>query len=360
MDNQLARTDKFELFNQFLALCVLTIVVGVFLTACGQPGSVHGAPESSQSKPTAPAPAVMKTQTELVTQAETKTIKNMKKTLDVSDTNQVDVIVVIDNSASMRFVQANMAQRFSSLLDELKGLDWTLGIVTTDVSSDAPKKDGRLLEMSGMPGVDHLTSAMNEEEVRKAFAHTIQRPAREGSPDEQGIKATYRALERKPDWLRANAALNVVVVTDSDETPHRGHAEIRNNPSELLKYVKSNYLSKDFFFHSIIVKVGDAECLKKDDHEAYGRTYAWLSKKTGGIIGDVCQKDYSDQLKMIGQKVSQQIRQFTLDCEPVAGSVKIHNGSEEILAFVVQGQLVKLQNSLPAGQTDVDYQCYVK
>ncbi len=342
--------EKFELLNQFLALCMLTIVLGVFLSGCGQPGSIQGAYEESQGsvKPTAQQSV-----------ADIPVVDKVKS-IEVQEYNQADVLVVVDNSASMRFEQANMAERFSSLMDEMKGLDWKLSIVTTDVSQDAPKKDGRFLEFAGLTDTTSLTSDMDPEVVKKAFAATIQRPSREGSPNEQGIKATYRALERHPDWLRPNASFNVVVVTDSDETPAKGKAEIRNNPSDLLKYIQSNYPSKPFFFHSIIVKEGDEVCLKKDDNEAYGRSYAWLSEKTGGVIGDVCQKDYSQQLKMIGQKVSQQIREIQLDCLPVENSVKIQSGVDDIQDFTVDGLTIKLAQPLPAGMTQVHYQCYAQ
>lgn len=352
MGNQKIKTNnRLELLTHFLALTVLTMVVAGLVTGCGQPGSVTGNAKPSQAQPTS-IPEIAQPQAEAP-----KTVRNHTKVIAVGESNMTDVIIVIDNSASMRFEQANMAERFSSLMDEMKSLSWRLGIITTDVSKNEPKKDGRFLEFPMGNGVDHLTSEMNPDLVQTAFAATIQRPSREGNANEQGIKATYRALERKPEWLRANASLNVVVVTDADETPYKGKVDIRNNPSDLIKFVKSENPSKSFFFHSIIVKEGDAECLKKDDNEGYGRSYAWLSEKTGGVIGDVCQADYSNQLKMIGEKVSQKIRNVVLDCAPIAGSVLVKYGPDLITDFTVNGREVKFSHSLPVGTTEIDYQC---
>lgn len=359
MGTQVVKTDKFELVNQFLVLCVLTTVMGIILSGCGQPGSLNGASTSKSSTPQTSAPPSSPTPEVVQPQNQpTKPVHNISKTITVNETNQADVIIVIDNSPSMRFEQANMAQRFSSLLEEMKDLDWRLGIITTDVSKNEAKKDGRFLEFAGLPGHDHVTSEMDPEIVKVAFAATIQRPSREGNANEQGIKATYRALERRPEWLRANASLNVVVVTDADETPRKGKAETRNNPSDLLKFIKSENPSKPFFFHSIIVKEGDAACLKKDDNESYGRIYAWLSKKTGGIIGDVCQKDYSNQLKLIGEKVSQQIKSVDLECEPLPGSMIVKVGTDLITEFTVEGSRLLLARPLPVGTTELNYQCY--
>lgn len=339
----------------FSVLCLLAFAGGLLISGCGQPGSLVGEPKRMNQEPSqVPEIAQPQNQSE-------KTIKKVSQTITVRESNLSDVIIVIDNSASMRFEQANMAERFSSLIDEMKDLDWRLGIITTDVSKDQPKKGGRFLEFAGLDGQDHLTSGMDPEVVRKAFAATIQRPAREGHANEQGIKATYWALQRKPEWLRANASLNVVVVTDADESPYKGTEEIRNNPSALLKYVQSEYPSKSFFFHSIIVKEGDAACLNKDGNESYGRSYAWLSEKTGGVIGNVCEADYSRQLKMIGEKVSQQIKSIELQCEPVPGSLLVKAGPDQLITdFTVVGRDLKLSNPLPVGDTEIEYQCEVR
>ena len=164
LSSQWGRTDKIELLNQFLTLCVLTTVLGVFLSGCGQPGSVntHARDSQSQNPPVVTTSENPQPESEEPEPPQRPTV-DKEKIIEVTETNQADVIVVIDNSASMRFEQANMAQRFSSLLDGMKGLDWTLGIITTDVSEDAPKKDGRFLEFAGLPGTFHLSSDMDEE-----------------------------------------------------------------------------------------------------------------------------------------------------------------------------------------------------
>ncbi|MCB0370011.1 MAG: hypothetical protein KDD45_11450, partial [Bdellovibrionales bacterium] len=48
--------------------------------------------------------------------------------------NKVDILIVIDNSGSMSYEQSEMAKRFSGFVESLNGLDWQLGITTTDVT----------------------------------------------------------------------------------------------------------------------------------------------------------------------------------------------------------------------------------
>ncbi len=52
----------------------------------------------------------------------------------------------------MKVEQANMGERFSNFINQLDGLDWQIGIITTDVSKDATNCDGRLVALEGLSG----------------------------------------------------------------------------------------------------------------------------------------------------------------------------------------------------------------
>ncbi|MFN9067645.1 MAG: vWA domain-containing protein, partial [Bdellovibrionales bacterium] len=282
--------------------------------------------------------------------------------IQVDEVNQADILVVIDNSVSMQYEQSSMAKRFESFTSELKNLDWQLGIITTDVSSDAPKKDGRLLRWETLSDQYWLHSQMPAAVVEEAFAKTIQRPPREGSQFEQGIKATYRFLERHSKDLRPSAALNVILVSDADETPVRGTSyEDRNKPEKLLNYIKENFPDKSFYFHSLIVQEGDIPCLKAENNEAYGRQYAWLSEKTKGIVGSVCAEDYSSQLKMIGEKVSQKVVMTELGCSPVLESLSVKSETSVLSSdqFSIQDTRLLFSEPLKPGQWTVAFECSI-
>lgn len=330
----------------------------ILTTGCGQPGQIVGRQfRLMQSKePVAPPPEIQVIAPPVIEPARVQ--KELK--LKVEELTQTDILVVIDNSVSMLYEQSSMASRFKSFTKELGNLNWQLGIITTDVSEDAPLKDGRLLEFKSRPGEFILNSQMPADEVETAFAQTIQRPAREGSQFEQGIRATYRLLERKTDLVRSQGSLNVIVVSDADETPKTGtKPETRNRPADLLKYVQETYPNKAFYFHSLVVKENDIPCLKAENNEAYGRQYAWLSEKTGGVIGSVCEADYSSQLKLIGERVSQKVVMAELGCKPDPASLKIVSSQPEIQApeFSVQETRLLFAEALKAGDWTISYEC---
>lgn len=329
-------------------MTILVLVLIFSVVGCGQNGQVEG--NSFEQRIETPKPV------------EPVKIPREKKTIitQVEEVVQTDVLIVVDNSASMRFEQASMAERFVALLEQLKGHNWRLGIITTDMSGDSPKKDGRLLELAGLPGQFYLHSEMNTSVIEEAFSKTIQRPSREGSANEQGLHATWRALERGQDFFRNNGSLNVVVVADADETAPKGSKpNVRNNPSELLKFVNETYPKKPFYFHSIIVQEGDSECLKGSDNESYGLQYAWLSTQTGGIIGNVCEKDYAGQLKMIGEKVSQKVLEQELGCKPVLETISLKNSIEALApAFEIQDTKLIFAEPLSPGIWTTEFECH--
>lgn len=300
--------------------------------------------------------------------------KNVNQTIAVNQNNKVDVLVVIDNSGSMGPEQQNMANRFSAFIDQLSGLDWQIGIITTDVSSNAAKKDGRFLEFSGLSGKFIIDSSMNLTSAKNAFAATIQRPYSEGSGYEQGIAASYRAIERSqivdnqinlPNvaFFRPGSALAIIVVTDANETNSSG-TQLRNIPENLVNLVHTTFPGKPFAFHSIIVKSGDINCLNQSGNEGYGTAYEQASALTGGIVGSVCELNYTTQLSSMGKAVVDLIKSVNLQCLPLDTdddqlpnfSFLLADGTTNPV-FTLDGLKLNFTNFLPIGSNQINYTC---
>lgn len=366
------KTTQYSILLKTLCL----ILVMTYAISCGQVGGLSLDPKSDNSSNQNPGnPSGPGT-------TPGDGVKAMKKEVEIINTNKVDVLVVIDNSTSMATEQLHMAEKFSNFIDQLKGMEWQLAITTTDISEPfsndfdgIERRDGRLLKFGSME-TPILNSNMDLESVKKAFAETIQRKE-QGNSNEQGIAATYVALERSQsdlaqfpqdasnhDLIRPDAALAVIVVTDSDETPS-GNPTFRNQPEGLLSFIKKTWNERKMFsFHSIIVNDGDQACLAKGGNEKYGLSYAELSRKTGGVIGDVCKEKYGDQLTVIGQKVQQLVKTIHLDCPPIDinkdGIIDLlitnSNGSA-IPSVSVEASDLIFAEALPLGKTSVEYKC---
>lgn len=287
------------------------------------------------------------------------------------NSNQVDVLFVVDNSPSMRDEQRNMATRIMSFIDRIKNLDWRIGIVTTDFYSQN-YGNGQLLTF---PNKEHfLTSKLDTNTARDHFGKTIQR-TETGSSTEQGIRATNRAIQRAASpkdpidqqhraFFRNDASLSVVVLSDEDESEHSPV----NKGSELLKLVNKTWgAAKKFQFHSIIVKPFDTACKQAAGNHAEGHFYAELTKSTNGILGSICEEDYGNQLAMIGQSVSNTQTTYNLDCQPKDLD---DNGTPDVMViektggsvpnFVLNGSQIVFSKPLSIGQYSVEYFCPTK
>lgn len=348
--------------KRFVALLFFAVMTG--LSGCSpQPGALELTPQTSSYSP------------------ESDNLIPRRQIVEIKSISKVDVLVVIDNSGSMATEQANMASRFDTFFDQLQGMDWRVAITTTDVRELALETtDGRLLEFPAMSGITILNSTMDINKAKLAFAETIQRNER-GDGNEQAIAATYRAIERslgarasgsdyQANFIRDDAALAVIAVTDADETPPTLGNEVpiprlRNQPLNLLNLIQSTWNgAKNFSFHSIIVKEGDRECLAKDGNEKFGVTYATLSRLTHGIIGSVCESDYGSQLRIIANKVQDQVKTIHLDCVPAKGlrelqpNITFENSNSSLYpSYRLEDSDLIFVDNLPEGLTTVNYFC---
>jgi hypothetical protein len=343
-------------------LLMILILTQLAFIGCGQSGSVSAVVPSNEGDQGERPP--------------TPSFRPVSESISANgEVPQVDILVVMDNSRSMKYEQSSISKRFSSFIDQLTNIDWQLAISTTDVSGTGQMKDGRFLKFKNSDQY-FLNSRQDPDFTREAFSETIQ-VGSFGSGEEQGIKSTFRALERSLDargenssFIRDQAGLAIILVTDADETlaPNQSPT-YRNDPIQLLAFIERNWPRKKVKFHSIIVKPGDENCLKdttgRNENEDYGKTYFSISQMTDGIVGSVCEEDYGSQLSAIGDSTSDLIRQFTLQCNPEDtdnnGKVNltvIHsNSGSEIKNFKVQTNKLIFDQPLVTGNYKVDYFC---
>lgn len=306
-------------------------------------------------------------------------LREVSNTINVNGNNKLDVLVVIDNSGSMANEHKNMAARFGTFLDQLNGTDWQVGIVTTDVSSDAIRKDGRLVEFrqsaATASGQYIIRSSMGLATAKEWFAATIQMSTN-GSGNEQGVAASLRALQRSQqsgssvsapnaELFRPDAALAILVVTDADETNPQGTLT-QNRPETLINFVKTTWPSKVLSFHSIIVPINDTVCRAADGNESYGYNYVSMSNLTGGIIGTVCAVDYGAQLTAIGVSSQELVLSAPVECLPVDRNgdgtpdlTVVTSDGSPVPAFTFEGLRVRFASTLPAGSTTLRYSCVI-
>lgn len=287
--------------------------------------------------------------------------KHLLQTISVNNYKKVDILVVIDNSGSMEYEQKSMAKRVSNFLSILRGLDYQIGVTTTD-PRNINLGDGRLIPIAGAQGQYLIDSSMNEADAQLRLGQTLQRPET-GSGSEQAIRATYRAIERALDHsspgnsllFREGAQFASLVISDEDESD----TQAKNDPNNLIQLIHNSFGGqKTFTWHSIITRPNDTAC-KAADGYAYGYRYDQLSRLTGGVIGSVCEMDYASQVSGIADGIRNMLKTLTLQCQPLAQfpiAIK-RDGVDYLAPFTIEGVNLKFSEELAPGSYSVDFRC---
>jgi len=281
--------------------------------------------------------------------------------INISEYRKWDILFVIDNSGSMAYEQKNMAERTRNFLSVLRGLDWQIAITTTDPGTKPVGGDGKFLELTGRKGEFLLNSNMGEANAQKLLSDTLQRPEI-GSGNEQGIRSTYRVVERSltggsthAQFFRSGAHFAVVLISDEDESANT----TKNDPQSLLNFISSTYSGqKNFLFNSIITIPGDTACRKTYGY-AYGERYKIMSELTGGVIGSVCASDYASQVTGVAERIRSMAQAFTLNCVPVQErGVRIYRDGVLVTEpYVLDGVRLSFAQAILPGQYRLEYSC---
>lgn len=259
----------------------------------------------------------------------------------------VDILFVNDNSGSMTVNQSALAARFSNFFNLISQFDYHIAMVTTNVvDANFPALQNGQLVSFGSGGLFLSPSSINPV---GAFAQTVVRPetvACDGnystcpSQFSRGITAASLAIQaNQGGFLRANAPLEIIVISNADENICGGPGSTcldaygnatanspvwsaNDNPNYLYSALNSLYPNKDYRIHTIVIQPGDSACWSAQNAGngkiwgQYAPIYASLSDSTGGVKGSICAGDYAAQLTAIGNLANNQLMQnFKLNCK---------------------------------------------
>lgn len=324
---------------------------------------------------------------------------------------RMDILFVDDNSGSMYVEQTSMADRFPNLLNEISGLDYQIGIITTDISASpnngTPRsangngdfQDGKLLKFSNG---DTVISAVTPNVVQ-LFRDAIKRPETlacdtatgSGCPsgDERGIYALNMALDRADEkFFRKDSHLAVVILSDEDERTNGGNIsgyplETYDLPLTFAQKVHTQLGSnKTVSVHTIIIQpkdpgaTTDTECFQIQNSQTggvkgyYGYQYAKLANANqdpelkaahssflAGRSGSICAGDYGAQMGDIGNLAAVNANIKVLPCVPTSDKIKVAfspNPGTQINFTVNSERLLTFNPQPPPGTTvSVDVTC---
>lgn len=261
---------------------------------------------------------------------------------------KLDILIVIDNSGSMAEEQNNLSNKLEALLSQIHDLSWQIGVITTEwpcfLSTSLPfTPETAGLTSKFRTSIRQGTSGSGYEvgmwmsQVNLLKEEFLQRD----------YNSPYYGRRCTPSsWLRSDAKLAVLFVSDEDED-----ASSRTTPEEYVEALKTlGYQPKKTARTYGIISRPGFPCATAD-FPAYKLNQ--LVQMTGGITGDICAMDYTQTLESISANFRDMIlEKYPLRGIPVLSTLKITiNGAPYIGAFNLIDNKLTLPNPLNRGDT---------
>lgn len=280
-----------------------------------------------------------------------------------SSGGQVDILFVVDNSTSMTEEQRKLGDRLGAFVGTLAGLDWQIGITTTDVSNGTFGLKGGLIEMSGTGGKVLTPQVPNYEDVfnRTVVRHeTINCVSDCPSSSEEPIAASILAMEKHDSenagLFRSGADLAIIILSDEDEM---STGPIQSTNAQNFMDAKNRIFgNKNTSVYGIITIPGDRDCFQgQDTNVNYGDKVFELTQLTNGLVGSICESDYTQNLRNIGSKVVELMQNVALSKDPIPGTVSVSLVPDPGHSWSLNGRMIEFEQPLPEGtKIDVSYE----
>jgi hypothetical protein len=230
---------------------------------------------------------------------------------------EVDVLFVIDNSASMSDEQYELGTHFGAFLDPFlgAGFDWHIGVVSTDLFDE--NQGGRLHPFGDVLWIDPTT-----EDPEFVFSKLVD-VGTAGAAAEAGIGTTWRAIEEHGEganagFYRDSAALHAVVVSDEEDTTPEDFLTLDAFESWMLE-LKAGEAAVSF---SSIVNPSGCPC---PGAESPGLRYISATNTIGGITWDLHDPyGWPTVLDNLANELTELQDEFFLTRRPVVETLDVH------------------------------------
>lgn len=230
----------------------------------------------------------------------------------------VDVLFVVDDTASMAHEQSVLAASFGPLADSFDAthVAWQIGVVR----GDAGRSDAGVLV--GQPWI----LAPDTPGAASQLADHL-RVGTDGLPPEAGLYAATRALQLSvpggpnAGFRRAGAALDVVFVSDEDD-----HSDgwLGSDPISAFLAVLAE-VGADGPQARAFAVVGPmpSGCTTVTGDARPGARYAEVAQQTGGFVQSICDVRFTALADRLLSQAATPSARFPLSQDPIDGTVRV-------------------------------------
>jgi hypothetical protein len=266
-----------------------------------------------------------------------------------------DLLLVIDDTASMAQEQRSLSEDLAVLLDELDalGIGWQLGVVSTEMNA----LDAGWLR--GTPWI--LTPGVPDREA--VFAEMVQ-VGTDGTGPEAGLAAAARALDLAVDdgpnagFRRPDALLSVVFVSDADDESDKWLGS--DPPAAFLERLDEESLRTGLPARaSGVIGPPPSGCNSLTGTAQPAVRYDQVIDGSGGVRISICAVDFALVLAQLSDAAIAWKTEFPLREAPDEGSVRVKIDGESVdtgwTVLVDPPRLQFHEAPPPTAQIDVYY-----
>lgn len=312
--------------------------------------------------------------------------------------NKIDIMWMIDSSGSMAPYQSNLATNFNAFISDFvnKGYDYNMAVGATDswvretnytltgcggytgsgltykssvdctntsatVGQLSHFRDGDIYEpstASTRSGSYMITSLMSPATIISTFGINVKVGIR-GDGSERGFQSIRSVLRRNSDgaqgysgethtelanFRRSAAFLAVIIVADEDDVSKKSDGSSYASTAEYTSsfvnfldgYTGSTAGNTKYNVSSIVVSDIN-NCPGHHAGASQGNKYMAISNAANGIIGSICDANFSDNLSDIAGRISELSTRFKLSREPIPSSISVKVNSVQISQDATNG-----------------------
>ncbi len=280
---------------EFLKSLISFIFAVIFLSACGQAYD-FGIPPSTDVFPSS-----------------------------VQYNNKVDMVFMVDDSPTMSYHHARLAETMPALVQSLLSLKMDFHIVVVSSSMSPSKlRGGKFL---GSPKI--LTNATPN--LAGALSQRLKLGA-DGATRESGIESIMTALSDKylstegKDFFREDALLSIVALSNEDDHSGLGTAADYIQFFEQRKKPFDNG-QKSWVFNFIGTLDTSSRCPTNPDtsYTERGSTFISLVEASKGQMESICSNDLTPAIKNIKARIIQVLTDFKLSRKPDIASIQVYS-----------------------------------
>jgi hypothetical protein len=239
---------------------------------------------------------------------------------------ELDIVVIVDNSGSMKEEQVNLAPKLGALMDSIHHTNWQLGLNTTDF------KDRGTLKL-------HLSKqdqSQSQAEKNMAFHNAVEQLGIRGSGNEMGIFMAADALSQS--WVRESSYFAVLIVSDENNCSNGTGCSPASYNSHHYLADQINQLGRTLGDTAKVYSLHKRTAQECSQAPFVGHEYNAIVALSNGIAGAICDEDYTNVLQAMSADMAVTMDlAFALGVEVVADSVRVWIDG----VFITSGYIVK-------------------